>query len=785
MSNKRKQLSPIIIFLIILIGLSSTISVGYAKSSSELLLQDTPTPTPIPDVSTYTNAATFTFEDIGQDNITLYYPDSTAFDVSLPDYWKLSDQSSEIVFHYDLELTVGDRPDLSKAAETAINSGTLTVPVEVLMNNLVVGSFFPVVGKDQQLSFTIPANAFETLADPITNPANTYNIVLRFYLNTDIYCGLGANLTIYNDSRFNLNFSLEPPTRDLSYLPRMLVQGSFIPETLAIVIPDNYSDSDLTAAVNMATFVGSSLLGGVNYKVVTASEASNSALQPYSAILIGQPANNSLISDLYKGKTLPTTLEANGTIKKGNVSVAKEDGVVQIIPSPYNELNTFLIVTGNTDESVLFATQELKRTTEGLSSDVYIFHPYTETAASDTGEATNMYKVQFNDLVFSTIVFTGPGTTNVSLSFYVPRDWDIQNGAKIALNYNFSSRLGISSSALSVNLNGYPLGSAPFDTTIQGDRTEEILINPEMLIRGTVNTLIFSATRTPEYECIIIDPDILWITLRDNSVLEIPYKTIENAYRVAPFTHPFYYLANEGNLLVSIPQDPTAEDLNNIMMMMTTLGGAISTTTPLNITLTRSSSLDENMMKGTNLLVYGRPTQNAVVSKLNDDGVLIQPFVTDADVLKQQKANVEIHTPQDMNVGLIQVFPSEFDRFKGITVVTGTSPEGMTYVLDDTRELYEYDGADLFYMLANNNFFTYLSSVNVADIADLVESDTTQDEGVETVQMYTPVPETVPADQNNKGVIGPVLLIGLIGIGVIIIIIGLYQLLRNRVTKTK
>ncbi len=265
----------------------------------------------------------------------------------------------------------------------------------------------------------------------------------------------------------------------------------------------------------------------------------------------------------------------------------------------------------------------------------------------------------------------------------------------------------------------------------------------------------------------------------------IPYKTIENVYRIAPFTHPFYYLANEGNLLVSIPQDPANEDLDNIMTMMTTLGGAISTTTPLNITLTRSSSLDENTMKGTNLLVYGRPSQNAVMSKLNDDGVLIQPFVKEEDVLKQQKANVEIHTPQDMNVGLVQVIPSEYDRFRGITVVSGTSPEGMDYALDDTRELYEYDGADLFYMLANNNLFAYLSSVNVADIADIVEADTTQDEGVETVQVYTPVPETVPTEQSNQGAVGSVLLLGLIGIGVIIIIIGLYQLLRNRVTKNK
>ena len=82
-------------------------------------------------------------------------------------------------------------------------------------------------------------------------------------------------------------------------------------------------------------------------------------------------------------------------------------------------------------------------------------------------------------------------------------------------------------------------------------------------------------------------------------------------------------------------------------------------------------------------------------------------------------------------------------------------------------------------------FSPYLSSVNIADIADIVEADTTQDEGVDTVQVYTPVPETVPAEQSNQSIFGSVLLLVLIGIGVIIIIIGLYQLLRNRVAKTK
>jgi hypothetical protein len=804
--NHKLFMSAGIILLITVMALSVTMSIGQAQSGLQQVASPTvqsPPATPtvnnslpvpanktvsLPEIYTFDKSASFTFKDIGAEKIVLTFPSGTSFGLNLPDYWNMAVEGSYFEFHYDFEadFTTQKMPTTG-SLPNSLDLVNQKPPIEVAINNVYIGAFFPEIGKNQKARVLIPAQAWAAITDTATNPNKQLSVNISFFRNLGLYCGSEAILSIYDDSRFVTQFTTEPPTRDLSILPRTLVQGSFLPETLLFVIPDEYSDGDLTTVSNLIAFVSRGGQGNVKYKVLTSSQANQETLKPYSAVVLGQPSKNTLIKNLYQNGVLPTKLNSDGSIMNFDTSLKKEAGVIQLIPSPYNPLNTFLVVTGNSDDGLVLASEQLNKTTNGLSSIVYVFDPAnkvnTAISTEQTSTPSNEYKLAFNQLNFRTEVFRGYGIGRNSLSFYVPRDWEIQSGAKIILNYNFSARLSAISSALAVSLNGYPIGSLPFDRTIQGDRVVEISLSPKEINRGVTNVIDFAASLKPELDCTGIDPDLDWITIRDNSVLDIPYRVITNAKEVAPFTNPFDYLANEKNLLVVMPQKPTEDDLVKMGTIISRLGGAVKTTESLNIVVTKNPDVDLNQYKGFNLLAVGRASQNPILTKYND--VLLQQFVPGQDILRQQTSNLEIHTPQDINIGLVQVVALKEDPFRGLTVFSGTTPQGMQYGIDASENLNQFDGGDLFYISANNNVMSYLSSFSTGNMAEIISTAVqTPEQAITAVPVATASPLVKnPSDQNNLMNLSPAFLLGVIGAGVLVIILGVIQVLRKRVIK--
>lgn len=804
----RLFLSFFIIFFILIFALNITVLPSQAQSNPQTNPTNTPsaktatpqanqndtspavaaTPTTLPEITSFNNNALFTFQTLGRDKFTLTYPSSAVISVDLPNYWNVAKEGVYIEFHYDFEMSnpvgVNSNANLMGNSLLALDSNP---PVEININDVYISSFFPVVGKNQKARVLIPANTLATLSDPAVNPNNTFTVAINFYRNLSAYCNSDALLTIYEDSFFNFNFSSTPPTRDLSVLPGMIIQGSFLPETLNIVIPDQYNDKDLTTAATLVTFISNSGFRNVNYKMIKASEANETSLAANSALIIGSPSKNSFLSKLYSQNLLPTTLSTDGKILKNGEAVPDGSGVLQLIASPYNKLNTFLLVNGSTEEGAALAAKQLYKTTTGLSSDLYVFDADSDVAAPVAETSTDDVKVlktTFNSLGFTNRIFRGPGANQTDLTFYIPRNWDIQSGAKILLDFNFSSRLSSVTSVLSVSLNGTPVGNPPFDKTIQGNRTVEIALNAADLQPGLINTITFSTILEPEMDCTEIDPTLYWITLQDYSELDIPYKLITNPSYLAEFTNPFDYLANENNLLIVIPQEPDMEDLDRVSTIVSRVGALVLGAEPLNVEISMNSDLDLNNYKGYNILAIGRPTQNSFVAKHNND--LIQQFVDGKDELKQQKANLELHTPQDVNIGLVEVIPLKSDLFRGMTVFSGTTTTGLQYGIDATEGYYRYTGGDLFFAGPDNSVISYQSSFstgNIKDVVDMVEPTNQPQITAVPLDTLMPTPE-VNMDESSGGInFNSGLLYGVIGMGVVVIILGVIQMSRNRISK--
>ena len=393
-----------------------------------------PTPTPLPEINKFTDRVDFTLFDIDQPTFTLYYPSAYAFSFSLPNQWLLytTNGAAYIDIHYDLyeDWSATDQPGLP--TNSALRTFGPDRPfLDVMINNIMAGSFTPVVGTDQYARILIPEDVL--LGQTTTNIYNDFTVEIQYYGNRDNFCYYDGAVKIYDDTKIGFGFVPLNPQRNIADFPRPLTQDSFLAETIQVVIPDNYSQGDLEALATVSAAVGGGTYGNVSLNVLKASEATPEVIKDHSVIVIGQPRNNSFLLSLYQRQMLPTGLSANNIIQYGGKPLSEADGVLQEIQSEYNATYTFFVITGSSDQAVMRAAKALSSLPIGLEGNLLVVRDdgpepvYLETPFVRT----------FGQLGFNATTFYGLGVRTAFLQFYVPRNWIIQDGASIDLVYAF------------------------------------------------------------------------------------------------------------------------------------------------------------------------------------------------------------------------------------------------------------------------------------------------------------------------------------------------------------
>lgn len=708
------------------------------------------TATPFPEINTYSKISSFTFKEMGEQNISLVYPGTASVLADLPNNWAIYADISIIDLHYDYEGNNGTQ------LSTTINNIN-PPPVKIFVNAYFAIEFIPVVGRDHHIRFPIPLSAINS-----TNPRKELDITFKFYSNDKNLCGYFGTLTILNDSKMELHFIPMPPTRDAWTFPDILLQGSFLPETLLLILPDQYEDNDLTVAAQLASFIGSNRSGNIKFKAITASQATRETLSHSSAIIIGQPSQNALIYEIYKKNVMPTRLE-NGAIRYYGNLLTKSEGIVQLIPSYINNLYSMLIVSGNNNEGVYTAAQGLQKSKKTFTPDSIVYStslkvPYLLHDPNNLGNYYSnviIYKPtdiqpevnepsNKNDFIFTfaqqffqTAIFYDPGLNHTELQFYIPHNWDIQPGAGLTVYYRYSPNINPKNSRIGVSLNGNPIGYLPINQVINDYVTSEITINPEDIIKGAVNNLEFNIDQLTDVGCYQFEPVREWLLIRNDSFLRIPYQESSNDPD-NPITNPFNYLAN-GKLLIVMPQNSNSEDLSNLLTFAARLGAEVIRSNTSNITVTHKADVDINQYFDFNFLVYGRPSQNNFLAKFNEK--LPQKFAPNGDSLGPQPEDIRIHMVQETDIGVIETLPLDENPSHGITILSGTTPLGIQFIIDNLASIFGRETGNLFYIGSNGRI-----SSNQVKTGDAVNQVTSSDAVIQAV-ISTPTPVPQPFEE--------------------------------------
>ncbi len=653
-----------------------------ATSSPSSLLQGTVVP---PDQS-LSGAVEVTFAQLNQPTFELRSPlDQQQFRVEIPRHWSVTGDESYIELHYD---NLQQSPSsTSQAGEVTNEKGMVTV----YLNDVVVTTFAPVEGRNRVLRLPIPSEA-------VSKPDQTVYQVRVFYLSQDCTKLQSPSLfVVYDHSFIHFAYNLLPLKINLADFPQPLVQGLFTTETLTIIIPDQYSDADLAAAASVAATLGQRSYGTLNLELITAAEATAERLADTSAIIVGQPRNHAFLLDLYRRNRLPTTLTYSDTliVTRFDQPVLPDDGVLQEIPSEFSNNAVFLIVTGTSDLAVTRAAQALSVLAPryGFDGNLVVISDFQEIMSKAAKPSDT---ISLADLGFADTVFYGIGSHRASTHLLIPPNWHLTGDPTLTLSYFHSGALLPSSSSLTVDLNGGPVGNAPLDNSVLGEQQAVFQLPNTDLKAGRQNSFDFlAAVNVNLKDCVLPDLNSAWIRINGASQLQLPHTVAEEEDIVPSLDEPlgaFVSRQDLSDVWFSLPSYPTRAELAGMVHVASWLGN-LSRGVGFAPQVSRGAIDDMTQLKPYHVIAFGLPTNNPVIASINEQ--LPQPFVPGEDNLRQQIGNIDYRLPDGFSLGLLQTLPAPWNPKRAVLVATGTTQEGVEQTikaLTDDELYYEFGG---------------------------------------------------------------------------------------------
>ncbi len=645
------------------------------------------TPPPLPQATaipeqTPPGITKVTFAQLGQPTFELRSAvDQQLLTFEVPYRWAITGDESYIEVHYDLQYETFD-------ITSSTGIGVVDVVVNVYFDDILIATFTPVEGSNQVARVPIPPEA-------VSDPSQNEHEISFTYFSGNCKENQDRSLLVIHDHSFiHFKYQLLPLQINLADFPRPLAQNLFTPESILIIIPDQYSDADLAAAASVAAAMGQRTFGHVIPDLITAAEATPERLANTSAIIIGRPDANAFLSNLYQRHRLPTTLVTGDSLIAGpaNQPLSPDDGVLQEILSDFGNNHVYLIVTGATDVAVSRAARALSVITPryGFDGDLVIIADFYETV-SEAIQPTDTFNLA--DFGFTDTTFYGINSHKASVNFFIPANWRMGDNPTLTLSYIHAATLQSNSSGFTVKLNNNPVGSAPIDETILGERQVLIKLPTADLKLGTYNRLDFEVTIDMELpECTLPELDLAWLRINQTSQLHLPHTETEEMDASASLKNPLAPFASHqdlSNVWFSLPETPTQAELVGMVWVASWLGN-LSGGPGFAPQVSRGAIDDTSQLIPYHMIAFGRPTNNPIIAMLNEQ--LPQPFVPGEDTLRQQAGNVVYRLPYSFSTGLLQALPAPWNPRNAVLVVTGTTPEGVAWAINtltDDKIYYE------------------------------------------------------------------------------------------------
>ncbi|MGB7342231.1 MAG: cellulose biosynthesis cyclic di-GMP-binding regulatory protein BcsB [Phototrophicaceae bacterium] len=631
-------------------------------------------------------AVDLTFTQLTRSDLELISPQSSVnFRFVLPSDWSIQDGNRiNLVFDY---VELGNALDIARAPSSQL---------DVRLDNQLLSSY--ILDRDNQgiqnIEVALPADVLADEAD------RSHNLELVLTALDHCDANLSSRLTVDKDASFmHLEYVELEPVLDLSVYPRPFFEVHPNDEVVYVVLPDEATASELTSAGRVVAGLGSTA-GRLDVRTRTVSSLSAAEYSSNNLILVGFPETHDIIETLYANAQLPTSWTTiTGFLDQANEAIAESDGILQVMQHPDDARFAILVVTGASDAAILKAGQALggSPTAIGLQGAVTIVEDATPRVNAQSNNLLSTGLTLENLGFTEDVVLSGLGEQSIFIEFFVPYGVTVNEEAYIELLYNNSSVLEDRGATVTVEVNSIPVAS----TILRGraEDTNEVFstrqlrasIPPTAIQTGALNGITVTLSGFDIDRCEVTNLNALWLTISRESQIFLPIALQERQQPlVAQFPSPYNGVATLSDVLISIPDEPTSAELEQVMDLMFYLGNTGSGASGMNPQMVRGVPSDDLDLSAYHIITLGRPSNNSFFTVIGDD--LPQPITAD-DTLEQVYNNLIYRLDGSYETGVLQVLASPFNPDRDLLVITGT--DDATQALTIEKLLSNFDSFEM------------------------------------------------------------------------------------------
>jgi hypothetical protein len=598
-----------------------------------------PTPTPIP-----TPSVDVTFEELGRSTFQLSESRTEWVDLYLPRHFVPNSGTST------LDLTISHtppEPDKLSVIRVTLNSAPLAViPLSPENASRTTSRFYlqdaPLVPGRNRLSLSLDAGA-------------SCNVR-----------GASVDVVVYESSSFHVEYTLTQPDPDLALYPVPFFERSLEIEPVYVVLPENPSATDLSAAATIAAGLGKFSDGDIRLVSALDAQISSGIRDNHHLIVIGKKGANRLLDQL----DLPLSLD--------DPTLSAEQGVVQQLISPWDALRMILVVTGDSDAGLSKASQALNREVDLLSMEgsVAVVRSLSPSEVLESGEQSADFTLA--DLGYEEAVVYGTAPHVLDYDVYISPGTRVAEGSRFVLSFGHAATASPTNSVLDVAFNDVPVRSVLLDESNASEAVLEVPL-PSWLIRPERNRIRISIEMNldDEDKCLFLDDQRLWTAVYSDSYFHLPV----TGERVEPsldlFPYPFNEEPSLSSLLVVLPDRPRQIDYDLMLEVATGLGAA-DQGDALALDVITADLVTQEGRQDKDLLLIGLPSVHSLITELNDE--LPQPFRFRSNRLPSQVESVVPIRDPSGELGVIEELAAPWDYRRTVLVLTGTADEGLVLV---------------------------------------------------------------------------------------------------------
>ncbi len=496
--------------------------------------------------------------------------------------------------------------------------------------------------------------------------------------NPALYSTVYANSYLHYDYASPLRF-IPLPAPDLARFPEPFLRPTAPGGDVTFVLPDHPSSGDFSAAASIAARFGQ-LAGSKPFtaRLRLAGGMSQELRASQDLVVVGTPEANGLLREL--SSRLPLKYGqgegATGYVDQAGQSVAPDGGVIQELPSPWDNRFSVLVVSGGSEEGVSRAARTLSSRlgASTLQGSYAIVTEASEGLRQGQGQGTppegSTSAVSLEQLGIGKSTVKGAGGHSISFSFdALPPDGS--EGVYFDLVSSHSPVLDPSRSTVTVAVNGTPVYTMALKAD-NGERSSRRirLSGPALRPGSNSATVTFNLYPPPTEGCGPDAQERAWAVLHPDSSLQLPPATKQPPLGLSNLPYPFVQRGTLSSSLLVLPDDPTfLEDSLQVAAVL----GRQSSGTSTELRAGTASDLTEETKRSYHLVAYGLPENNGVIAEAA--GMLPMALGAGSERTLRGPETVLLGVKDAANLGILELVPSPWSADKALLVLSGTSPE--------------------------------------------------------------------------------------------------------------